>query len=76
MASASDDSAVTSVAIVGTFANLYAPIPLRQVDGTKYWGVTAVVPKGEGHTYKFLIASESRLDPVNSQQVTKPDGTQ
>ena len=46
---ANSDPGLTSVAVVGTFADLYAPVPLRRVAGTKYWTVTIMVPKGEVH---------------------------
>jgi hypothetical protein len=73
---ANSDPGLTSVAIVGTFADLYAPVPLRRVAGTKYWTVTIMVPKGEVHTYKFIVGGEPRLDPVNPPHATKADGSQ
>lgn len=65
------------VGVVGTFANLYDPIPLREVrfggEPTRYRAVTVVVPKGQVHTYKFIVDSIAVVDPVNPQ-VTMSDG--
>jgi Gluconate 2-dehydrogenase subunit 3/Glycogen recognition site of AMP-activated protein kinase len=62
------------VSVVGTFANLYEPIPLRRVQETPYYTVTLVVPKGEIHTYKFIVDGQAMIDPVNPQQVTLDNG--
>lgn len=66
------------VGVVGTFANLYKPIPLEPVlfEGmeTGYYAVTIVVPKGEIHTYKFLIDNQITLDPINPQRAILEDG--
>ena len=70
------DEGTTSgnVAVLGTFANLHAPIPLRRVADSKYWTVSAAVPKGEVHRYKFLVDGRVILDPVNPQRITTSDG--
>src|SRR5262249_25386058 len=64
------------VAILGTFGTLSTPIPLRRVADTKYWTLTAVVPKGEVHRYKFLVGGSVQLDPVNPQRTTTADGAE
>ena len=71
---ADDSRSITDVAVIGTFADLHTPIPLRRVDGTKYWTVSAAVPKGEVHRYKFLLGGKAVLDPINPQRVTTLDG--
>jgi hypothetical protein len=61
------------VAIVGTFANLYQPIPLEQVDDSPYFAVTLLIPKGEVHRYQYRVDGIWKTDPVNPQQVTLPN---
>lgn len=39
-----------AISVIGTFANLYQPIPLQRVGTSPYFAVTVVVPKGEVHT--------------------------
>jgi hypothetical protein len=65
-----------AISVIGTFADLCTPIPLRQVDDSIFWAATMVVPKGQYHRYRFLLGSRGVLDPVNPQQMTLPDGTQ
>jgi hypothetical protein len=63
------------LSVIGTFSDLYDPIPLQQVEDTAYWAVSVVVPKGESHRYKFLAGSRAMLDPVNPQHTTMEDGS-
>lgn len=63
-----------NVSVVGTFANLYEPIPLRPVADAPYLTVTVVVPKGEVHFYKFLVNGRPALDPINPQQAVLDNG--
>ncbi len=63
----------TDVAIVGTFANLYQPIPLEQVEDSPYFAVTLIIPKGEVHRYKYRVDGQWKTDPINPQQVTLPN---
>jgi hypothetical protein len=65
-----------AIAVIGTFADLCTPIPLRQVADSIFWSVTTVVPKGQWHRYRFLIGSRGILDPVNPQRVALTDGTE
>jgi hypothetical protein len=65
---------IGTVSLVGTFADLYSPIPLRAIADTPYFTVTAVVPKGEVHYYKFIMNGHPVLDPVNPQQVVLDNG--
>ena len=68
---ASRPSPPDQVGVVGTFGNLYDPIPLQPlkfVDAdTPFLAVTVVVPKGEVHTYKFIVDGEPVADPINPQ---------
>src|SRR3954469_20144620 len=49
---AADDAAPGAVSVLGTFSSLHTPMPMRRVDGSKYWTVSVVVAKGEVHRYK------------------------
>ncbi|MEH1765091.1 MAG: glycogen-binding domain-containing protein [Nostoc sp.] len=59
----------TDVAIIGTFANLYEPIPLQPVnfagEATGYYALSIVVPKAQFHTYKFIVDGKAIIDPIN-----------
>ena len=63
-----------AVSLVGSCANLYEAIPLRQIADTPFWTVTAIVPKGEVHTYKFIVDGVPTLDPINPQRTTLDNG--
>jgi hypothetical protein len=71
-----DGNLGTDVSVLGTFSNLYSPIPLVQIEGSVYRAVTVVVPKGQWHRYKFMVGSRAVLDPINPQQITMPDGSE
>lgn len=62
-------------AVVGTFANLFEPVPLRRVlflgEDTNYYAVTIEVPYGEVHYYKFRVNGQFVVDPINPQQATR-----
>lgn len=70
-ASQSQPEPPQEVVVVGTFANLYEPLPLRRLKfqeiETPYFAITVVVPKGEVHTYKFVVDGRPEVDPVNPQ---------
>jgi hypothetical protein len=61
------------VAVIGTFAPLYAPLPLRRAQflgtDTRYWATTVVVPHNQVHTYTFLVDDTLQCDPINPQRV-------
>ncbi len=67
-----------AVGVIGTFARLYEPLPLQRLRfqgvETPYFAVTVVVPKGEVHTYKFLVDGQPELDPINPQRVVLDNG--
>lgn len=62
------------VGVLGTFGNLYEALPLRPITDTPYYGLTVVIPKGEVHTYKYLVDGQLQLDPVNAQRVSLDNG--
>jgi hypothetical protein len=68
-----------NIGVIGTFATLHASIPLQQVQfegiPTRYWSVTYVVPKGEMHTYRFVVEDAAPInDPINPQQIVLDNG--
>src|SRR3954452_18920038 len=66
------------VRVVGTFAPLYEQTPLEPVrflgDGTGYHAVTIKVPKGQVHTYKFVVDEVSTVDSINPQTTVLDNG--
>lgn len=62
------------IAVVGTFAPIYANIPLRQIPDLPVFTATVLVPKGEVHTYRFAVDGRLQLDPVNPQKTTLDNG--
>ena len=62
-----------NLAVIGTFNNLYEPLPLQPVrfqdTPTRYYALSLVVPKGEVHTYKFLLDGEERLVLLRRNEV-------
>jgi hypothetical protein len=56
-----------TVSVIGTFAPLYQEIPLRRIQETPYFAVTVLAPKGELHTYRYLVDGRQELDPINPQ---------
>lgn len=68
----------TPVQILGTFATLYETIPLEKVkflgEDTGYRALSVVIPKGELHTYKFLVGNRFVNDPINPQEVRLSNG--
>jgi hypothetical protein len=76
-ASADDGKAV---AVIGGFDNLWDTTPLEPVmfDGapTSYRAVTVLVPKGQIHTYKFMMDGQSVLDPINPRRTVLDNGVE
>jgi len=72
------DEPPQSVSVVGTFGQLYEPLPLRRLQWrgqpTDYYATTVVVPHGQIHTYKFWVDGELVPDPLNPQQQTSDKG--
>ena len=69
---------VRDVAVVGPFADLYAPVPMRSIafvgEPTGIWAVTIRVPKGQAHPYKFVVDGTPKLDPVSPQRQRLDNG--
>jgi hypothetical protein len=67
------------IGLIGTFADLYDPIPLVRVNwsGTPmpYRAVSIAVPKGQVHRYLFIRPNGPVLDPINPQRITMEDAT-
>jgi hypothetical protein len=68
----------SSVAVAGTFGELYAPIPLAPIDfagaPTGYFAVAVQVPKSQVHIYKYRVDGAWQLDPINPQQTVLDNG--
>ena len=75
-AAAEDDR--RAISVVGSFDNLWDATPLDPVvfDGqpTLYRAATVLVPKGQIHTYKFLVDGQPTLDPINPQRIVLDNG--
>ncbi|MGE5568946.1 MAG: gluconate 2-dehydrogenase subunit 3 family protein [Rhodospirillales bacterium] len=69
-----DGTTPGSVSVLGTFAPLYQEISLRRVGDTPYFAVTVMVPKGEVHTYRYLVDGRQELDPINPQTAIADNG--
>ena len=65
-----------SVSVVGTFAPLHTSVPLSRIRETAYFAVTVLAPKGELHTYKFIVDGQLMIDPVNPQRTTLENGAE
>ncbi|WP_218617683.1 gluconate 2-dehydrogenase subunit 3 family protein [Cryptosporangium aurantiacum] len=69
-----------SVGVLGTFAELYAPVPLREVaflgEPTGLWAVTIRVPKGQTHVYRYTVDGTLRTDPINPQRELRDNGAE
>jgi hypothetical protein len=66
------------VAVVGTFARLYQPLPLKPIhfldEPTGYFALTMALPVGQSYRYLFLVDGQRQLDPINPHQVTLANG--
>jgi hypothetical protein len=71
-------AAPDKVAVLGTFATLHEPLPLRPIhfldEETGYHALTCVVPKGQVHTYQFVVDGRLMPDPINPQRVELANG--
>jgi len=64
----------SAVSVIGTFSNLFDPLPLRQVAGEPFLALSVVLPKGRVYTYQFMVDGMPALDPVNPQRVVLDNG--
>jgi hypothetical protein len=70
----------STVEVVGTFGDLYDPVPLRPVqflgDETGYYSVSARVLKGQVHRYRFGVDGQWMIDPINPQRERADNGNE
>lgn len=68
----------TSVEVVGTFGNLYDPVPLRPVqflgEDTGLWAVRVRAAKGRLHRYLLGVDGQWSPDPINPQRTIGENG--
>jgi hypothetical protein len=74
-----DSHSPATVSVIGTFATLYDPIPLRRTmfegAASRYFSVTYVVPQGQVHRYRFIIDGAYPInDPINPQEQVLDNG--
>jgi len=69
-----DAAAGRGMAVAGTFDALHNRLPLRRVGDSRYYALTAVVPKGEAHRYRFVVDSQVTIDPINPQTAVDDNG--
>lgn len=73
-----DEQSANSVQIIGTFSNLFAPIPLVRTPffdaPTPFWSISFAVPKQQVHRYRFVVDGQPRNDAINPQTLTLPTG--
>ncbi|WP_405827138.1 glycogen-binding domain-containing protein [Streptomyces sp. NBC_00105] len=71
-------TAPREVEVVGTFAPLHSPVPLRPLmfagEPTGLFATTVRVPKGQVHLYKFAVDGTYGLDSVNPQRAVVDNG--
>lgn len=68
------DRSIGSVAVIGSFANFYEPMPLNRVDDSCYFALSLAIPKGQEYIYQFFVDGELTLDVINPQTVTLDNG--
>jgi Gluconate 2-dehydrogenase subunit 3 len=75
-----DEQSPSSVSVIGTFATLYRPIPMRRAlfegEPSRYFSVCYAVPQGQVHRYRFIVDNAYPVnDPVNPQELILDNGT-
>jgi hypothetical protein len=85
-AAAAVDSRSNTVTFVWQSATPEDPTPLWEAtplevvrfayNATRFRAFTISVPKGQVHTYKFLVDGRSVLDPINPQRTTLDNGVE
>jgi hypothetical protein len=67
-----------AVEVVGTFGDLFDPIPLERVqfrgEDTGFWAVSVRVPKGRADRYLLSVDGRWDVDPINPQVVISENG--
>jgi len=64
-----------NIGIIGSFTGGPTPVSLSQVNDSHYWAISFAVPKGQIHTYKFVVEGKAILDPINPQRTQRADGS-
>lgn len=68
----------TTVEVVGTFGDLFDPVPLEPVkflgDDTGFWSVSVKVRKGQVHHYLLGVDGEWLPDRINPQEERRDNG--
>jgi len=64
----------STVAVVGSFTALHDRLPLVRIAGTPFFALALKIPKGEVHTYKFIVDGVATADPINPQRVVLDSG--
>lgn len=77
--SGADAQSPVSVSVIGTFATLYDPIPLRRAafegEASRYFSVAYVIPQGQIHRYRFIVDGAYPInDPINPQEDVLDNG--
>lgn len=70
-----EPNSIMNVRVIGTFHNLHEPLDLVRLDESNYYTLTYKVPKGEVHSYLFLVNGLRQTDPVNPQVQQHNDGS-
>src|SRR3954453_16306203 len=71
---APDNRPDISVALLTPCIGLFVTAPLNPVAESLYLALTFRVPKGQRHRYWFVVEGQSRIDAINPQTVTTPQG--
>jgi hypothetical protein len=68
------------ISVVGTFDNLWDTTVLETVmladQPTRYRAAAVLVPAGQAHAYKFIVAGQPVLDPINPQRTVLDNGVE
>ena len=70
---ADESRSITDVAVIGTFADLHTPIPLRRVDGTKDW---TVAPRCRSEVHRHSSAGERPSSIQSTRSACPLDGSE
>ncbi|WP_376967892.1 gluconate 2-dehydrogenase subunit 3 family protein (plasmid) [Azospirillum sp. A26] len=63
-----------AVSLVCTAHRLNEPLRLESLDGSRFFALSAKVPRGRRFRYLFVVDDRASLDPINPQVETLPNG--
>jgi hypothetical protein len=74
-----DTRSPATVSVIGTFATLHTPLPMRQArfegEPTRFWSLSYAIPVGQVHRYRFIVDGAYPInDPVNPQEEQLDNG--